>query len=99
MIKPSLIILIVIAIMFAEQVSAQSNDPVLIAEEYLNQGEVDKAKTEFEKLARNKQYIPRIHDAYLNLLLAEQDFNDAEKYLKSVIRQMDGNYIYEIDMA
>lgn len=100
LIKPSLIILCIFGMLVnASSLNGQSNDPVLIAEEYLNQGEVDKAKAEFEKLARNKKYIPRIHDSYFNLLISQGDFNDAEKYLKSVIRQMDGSFNYEIDMA
>lgn len=78
---------------------AQSNDPVDIAEEYLSQGEVEKAKDQFEKLAKSRQYIPRIHDSYFSLLLSEKDFNEAEKYLKSVLKQMDGSFRYAIDMG
>ncbi len=79
--------------------NGQSNDAVSIAEEYLSQGEVEKARDEFEKLARNKQYIPRIHEAYFKLLISEADFKEAEKYLKNVIRQMDGDFNYEVDMG
>lgn len=79
--------------------NAQSNDPVDIAEEYLSQGEVEKAKDQFEKLAKSRQYIPRIHDSYFSLLLSEKDFNEAEKYLKSVLKQMDGSFRYAIDMG
>lgn len=78
---------------------AQSNDPVDIAEEYLSQGEVEKAKDQFEKLAKSRQYIPRIHDSYFSLLLSEKDFNEAEKYLNSVLKQMDGSFRYAIDMG
>lgn len=53
LIKPYLIILCMFGMLVnASSLNAQSNDPVLIAEEYLNQGEVDKAKVEFEKLAQ-----------------------------------------------
>ena len=79
--------------------TAQSNDPVTIAEEYLSQGEVEKARVEFEKLAKSRQYIPRIHDSYFGLLLSEKDFSTAEKYLKSVLKQMNGSFNYGIDMG
>lgn len=78
---------------------AQSNDPVDIAEAYLSQGEVEKARDEFQKLAKNRQHIPRIHDSYFSLLLSEKDFNEAEKYLKSVLKLMDGSFRYAIDMG
>ena len=80
-------------------VHAQSVDPVIIAEEYLSQGEVEKARNEFEKLAKNRRYIPRVHESYFNLLMAEQEYKEAEKYLKSVLRITDDDFRYAIDMG
>lgn len=93
--------LVTLLILFAtfSNVKAQSSDPVKIAEEYLSQGDVEKARTEFEKLAKSREYIPRIHESYFQLLLAEKEFGAAEKYLKSVLRQMKGNFRYVIDMG
>lgn len=95
----NLLFLLLCIFLFSNTIMAQSSDPVKIAEEYLSQGEVKKAREEFEKLARNRQYIPRIHDTYFGLLISEKDYDEAEKYLKSVLRQMDGNFRYAIDMG
>ncbi|OEK07083.1 tetratricopeptide repeat protein [Roseivirga misakiensis] len=79
--------------------NAQSNDPVQIAREYYNIGEVDKARKEFEKLAKNKRNIVRIHNTYLSLLLTQEDYTAAEKYVKKVLRDNPDNFEYEIDLA
>lgn len=78
---------------------AQSNDPIQIAKEYYNQGEFEKAKLEYQKLARNKKNIVRIHDSYLKLLLTMEAYDDGEKYVKKVVRDNPENFIYEIDLA
>lgn len=91
--------LLIVTFVLQGHAIAQSSDPVEIAVEYLSQGEVEKARGEFEKLARNVQNIPRIHDTYFNLLISEKDFSEAEKYLKSVLRQTDGSFRYAIDMG
>ena len=78
---------------------AQSNDPVQIAKAYYNQGEFEKARSEFQKLARNKKNIIRIHDTYLKLLLTLEAYDDGEKYVKRVIRDNPDNFVYEIDLA
>ncbi len=86
-------------IIINNSLNAQTNDPIEIAKEYYNQGEFEKAKAEFEKLARNKKNTPRIHDTYFNLLLTLEDFEEAEKYLKKVIKNYPQIFIYEIDLG
>ncbi|MBO3698757.1 tetratricopeptide repeat protein [Fabibacter sp. E12] len=78
---------------------AQTNDPVEIAKEYYNQGEFEKAKEEFQKLARNRRNISRIHDTYFKLLLTMEEFDEAEKYLKNVVKNNPTNFIYEVDLG
>lgn len=80
-------------------VQAQSNDPVALANEYYRQGDLEKAREQYRKLARNKRNIARIHDNYFKLLLTVQDFDGAENYVKDVLRQFPENYIYEIDLG
>ena len=79
--------------------TAQSFDPVLVAQEYVNQGETEKAKVEYERLAKNRVYIPRIHETYLRLLLTSQDFKDAEKYMKTVLKEFPTQATYAVDQA
>jgi len=86
-------------IIISNSLHAQTNDPVQIATEYYNQGDLEKAKDEFKKLARNKRNIPRIHETYFRLLLAIEDFDEAEKYLGNVIKNYPDNFTYEVDLG
>ena len=86
-------------IIISNSLHAQTNDPVQIATEYYNQGDLEKAKDEFKKLARNKRNIPRIHETYLRLLLTIEDFDEAEKYLGNVIKNYPDNFTYEVDLG
>ncbi|MDB4448187.1 tetratricopeptide repeat protein, partial [Roseivirga sp.] len=79
-------------IIISNSLHAQTNDPVQIATEYYNQGDLEKAKDEFKKLARNKRNIPRIHETYFRLLLTIEDFDEAEKYLGNVIKNYPDNF-------
>ncbi len=78
-------------------VVAQTVDEVSLANQYYRMGEFEKARTEYKKLARNKRNISRIHENYFKLLLTVEDYDEAEKYLKSVLKQMPDNFIYEVD--
>ncbi len=70
-------------ILLTFSIVAQTIDPVSLAQQYYLNGDLDKAKTEFKKLARNKRNIPRIHENYFKLLLTIKEYKDAEKYIKS----------------
>jgi len=58
---------------------------VKLAYEYYRQGEVEKARTIYDKLARNSKNVGYIHEVYVNLLVEMQDYKAAEKYLDRVI--------------
>tara|TARA_A100000171_G_C2139521_1_gene153629 strand:+ start:2741 stop:4576 length:1836 start_codon:yes stop_codon:yes gene_type:complete len=74
-------------------------DAIALANEYYEQGEFEKALTEYKKLAKNNSNIPRIHDNYLKLLLSEEEFKEAEKYLKGVIKDNPENFFYQVDLG
>lgn len=74
-------------------------DAIALANEYYEQGEFEKALTEYKKLAKNNSNIPRIHDNYLKLLLSEEEFKEAEKYLKGVIKDNPENFFYKVDLG
>lgn len=79
--------------------TAQVTDPVALANEYYAQGDLEKAKKEYKKLIKNNLNIPAIHENYLKLLLTDQEYNEAEKYLKDVIRNNPENFFYELDLG
>jgi len=92
-----LVVIFLIAFVSTGTVLAQSSDAVNLADEYYRMGDFEKAQVEYKKLARNRKNIPRIHENYFKLLLTVQAFDDAEKYMKGVLRQNPSNFIYNVD--
>ncbi len=78
---------------------AQEINQAQLARQYQAQGEVDKALDIYEKLVRDQSNIPLIHNAYLELLLAQEDFPEAIKYIAKVNKWFPGNYNYQVDEA
>lgn len=93
-------LLILLALCFASNFSfAQVSDPIALANEYYEQGDLEKAKQEYEKLIKDKNNIPRIHENYLKLLITEQEFSGAEKYLERLIKDNPENFFYKVDLG
>jgi outer membrane protein assembly factor BamD (BamD/ComL family) len=67
--------------------------------EYLKAGEYEKAKTIFQKLAKNKETAKVIHKPYLLTLIKLKEWEDAEKFVKKEIKSSDGNAKYITDYA
>lgn len=83
----------------ADELLAQQINQAQLARQYFEQGEVDKARDIYEKLARDIANIPLIHNSYLELLLAQEDFDEAKKYLSKVNKSFPRNYHYKVDEA
>ena len=78
-------------------ISYAQKESVQLANEYYRMGEVDKAKSMYESLAKSSRNIPLIHQNYLNLLLDLNDFKEADKYINKVLRWYPQNTNYQID--
>ena len=65
--------------------------------EYMKAGEYEKAKSIFQKLAKNKETAKVIHKPYLQTLIKLKEFDEAEKFVKKQIKNSDGNAKYIID--
>lgn len=74
-------------------------DAIALANEYYEQGDFDKALKEYKKLAKDNSNISRIHENYLKLLLSEEEFSEAEKYLKGTIKDNPENFFYKVDLG
>lgn len=77
---------------------AQADKDVALANEYYQQGELDKALTLYEKLARKPQNVFYIHNNYLELLEIKQLNKQAEKYLKQVVADFSTNVRFDVDI-
>jgi outer membrane protein assembly factor BamD (BamD/ComL family) len=86
-----LLLFLIGSISYAQQESVQ------LANEYYRMGEVDKAKSMFESLAKSSRNIPMIHQNYLNVLLDLDDYKEAHKYINKVLKWYPQNTNYQID--
>jgi TolA-binding protein len=73
------------------------NDEIKIANEYFNNGEFEKARVNFEKLAKTQQNLPIIYNNYLNTLIYLKEIDPAEKFIKKMIKAFPGNITYKAD--
>ena len=67
--------------------------------EYMKAGEYEKAKSIFQKLAKNKESAKVIHKPYLQTLIKLKEFDEAEKFVKKQIKNSEGNAKYITDYA
>lgn len=68
-----------------------------LANEYFKQGEYEKAKDIFQKIAKDKNNIRLIHQNYIQCLFKLKNYDEAEKYLKRQIKSNDATIVYRAD--
>ena len=78
---------------------AQEQDDISLANQYFEQGEVEKALSMYEELVKNSENIPFIHENYLELLISKQAYKEAENYLERQVKSHSNAEIYQIDLA
>ncbi len=72
---------------------------VELADEYFFQEEYEKAKSIYEKLAKNKSNTIHIYNKYTNTLARLGEFSEAEKYTRKLLKVFPDNIEYTIDNA
>jgi tetratricopeptide (TPR) repeat protein len=93
------IIIITFLLISVDKLKAQNLNDIQIANEYLIQGEKEKAKALYDELAKDARNISTIHNNYINVLLDLDAFQEAEKYLERIQKRDPGNIQYLFDMA
>lgn len=78
---------------------AQDTRQIQLANEYYGQGEFDKARNLYDKLASDMSNIPLIHNNYLFLLLDTHEYSQAEEYLDKLLKRNPENIYYHLDRA
>ena len=88
-------------IIFLLTISAygQTNTQIQLANEYYLQGELNKSLDIYRDLAKKRENIGLIHTNYLDILMSTSQFDEAEKYMKRVLRYYPNNVMYAIDNA
>lgn len=82
---------LVISISLIQFLFAQDQNDVLIANEYFQQGNYEKARALYEQLIEDPQNVQLISTNYLSLLKSTSDFKAAEKFLERSIRRFPSN--------
>ena len=77
-------------------ISAQEME---LANEYFKQGEFEKAKEIYGRLARDKNAVRLIHSNYLQTLYKLKNWDEAEKFLKRQIKANEQFISYRADYA
>ncbi|GAB4238821.1 MAG: hypothetical protein Tsb0034_14650 [Ekhidna sp.] len=78
---------------------AQDHEDVQLANEYFQQGELEKSRVLYEELAKNPYNLQLISANYLSLLTSTNDFKAAEKFLKNAIAIYPNNMQYHANLA
>ncbi|WP_425389670.1 tetratricopeptide repeat protein [Ekhidna sp.] len=91
---------ILLYILFPLQIiTAQNHDQIQIANEYYQQGDLEKAKTVYNDLAENPYNLQLIAGNYLTLLKSTGEFDEAEKFLKRAIKTYPSNLQFQANLA
>ncbi len=76
---------------------AQDAEKVALAQQYDDQGEVEKAKSLYDELVRKKDNVALVHTRYVRLLIDNGYLEEASKYIKKTVRQFPDNMVYRLD--
>jgi thioredoxin-like negative regulator of GroEL len=74
-------LIIILLALVSSAAWAQSND-ILLANEYYQQGELEKAKSLYDQLAQNRRNIAQINSNYLEVLKQIGEPREIENYFK-----------------
>ena len=78
---------------------AQSHDEIQLANEYYQQGDIEKAKLLYGELAENPYNTQLIAGNYLSLLKSISEFDQAEKFLQKAIKTFPSNIQFKSSLA
>ena len=80
-------------------VSAQNQNDIQLAHEYLLKGEKRKALELYRELAKSEVNLPFIQNNYLNTLLDLAETDEALSHLKKLLKREPDNVLYRIDVG
>jgi tetratricopeptide (TPR) repeat protein len=78
---------------------SQNHTEIQLANEYLLKGDKKKAAELYRDLSKNDVNIPLIHNNYISLLLDLGAYDEAQAYLKKVLRRDPENVQYKLDVG
>jgi hypothetical protein len=76
----------------------QDQDDIQLANEYFQQGELEKSRIMYEELENNPYNVPLIASNYLSLLKSTSSYKVAERFLKDAIKNFPSNLQFEANL-
>jgi tetratricopeptide (TPR) repeat protein len=95
----SRVLLTTMLLLFSNAVYCQNQADIQLANEYLLKGEKSKALELFRELAKNDANTNFIHNNYINLLIDQSAYDEAQAYLKKVLKKDPENIHYRLDVG
>lgn len=89
----------ILCLCLAISLQAQNQGEIQLANEYLIKGDKAKALEIYRDLSKNEANIPSIHNNYLNTLLDAGAVDEAQNYLKRVLRRDPENIQFRADVG
>ncbi len=80
-------------------IKAQDLQKIGLANQYYEQGELEKARTIFEDLSKKSKNVPQIHSRYLQVLNQLGAIEESEKYLSRLIKEYPDVVQYQLDLG
>ena len=78
---------------------AQNHADIQLANAYLLKGDKKKAVELYRDLSKSEANVPIIHNNYLNLLLDLASYDEAQSYLKKILKKAPDNIQYRLDLG
>jgi predicted Zn-dependent protease len=78
---------------------AQNQEQIQLANEYYQQGDLEKAKLLYEELVDNPYNLQLVSANYLSLLKSTGEYESAEKFLQKAIKSFPSSLQYQANLA
>ncbi len=96
--KPPFILFLLISMILAAHLSAQTSSDELLADQYFRQGDFERAAAIYETLI-DKNPTAVVYQNYLECLFALGHFRNAERTVRNRMRENPGNVGFEVDLG
>ena len=80
-------------------IQAQNHQQIQVANEYFQQGDLEKAKSTYDELAQNPYNIQLIANNYVSVLTGLSEYDQAEKFLLKAIKTFSSNIQFKSSLA
>lgn len=93
------VLVLVLLLGLSQPLMAQDVQKINLANQYYEQGDLEKARVVYEELIKKQSNLPQIHARYLQVLYQIGDFTEGEKYLTKLIKQYPDVIQYQLDLG